>query len=425
MGQGTEASAHRFAVMDSRRAYARVRLTDHTFLPTSECTLPRLKLQAEYQSLLGALHEVYGCSSPDSSKALDAYSGARELLQEHYSEEDSLQPSPEDALDYLLGAAIDRFGYSARDVFSAVFDYDDITLRHMRAFNGVTYQKLYSTVLAIYANQNAEDKTSHEILAMSPVYRGPFKSVLWDVYFKSEWVSRSVARKLAQEEESEIRRGIRKFRNISEARGLARQLHEPLAHRKIANVTGGIWPLINMKSNGADSPHLALVQDPFVLVDVQFIKVQRKIVKFRSITELSTRLENNSYYIPIDPNFSLFDSFIIELEDRSRSAILWVLQMITSHKHEGSAKGYQNIREIIAILKDKLREDRPPKKIKMATGQAIPEPLVQVRYLLVIPRYESEYESQDLQWDFPKGWNQNYKNHDHRGKVYCLEVPVT
>ena len=110
-----------------------------------------------------------------------------------------------------------------------------------------------------------------------------------------------------------------------------------------------------MKCNGADSPHFALFRDPPVPDDVRFIKVQRKVVKFKSMANLSTCLENDSYYIPIDLNFPLFDAFTIELDNGNKSAILWVLQMITSQKHRGSAKGYQNIREIIAVLKDQLR----------------------------------------------------------------------
>jgi hypothetical protein len=175
-----------------------------------------------------------------------------------------------------------------------------------------------------------------------------------------------------------------------------------------------------MNSNGADPPHFTLVRDPPVPNNQRFIKVERKIVRLQSITNLSSCLENKSYYVPDDPNFPLFDAFTIELDRAKKSAILWVLQMTMSRKHGGSAKGYQKIREIIAILKNELREDPPLKKSKTAAGQAAP--LVQVRYLLVVPKDEAQ--SQNLQWDFPKGWSQNWKRNDHRGEVYCLEVPL-
>ena len=141
--------------MDSQRAYTRVSLTDHTFLSTSECTLPRLKYQAEYQPLLDALHKVYRSSSPNTSDPLDVYPGARELFEERYSEEDTVQPSPKDALDYLLTAAIDCFGYSARDVFFGIFDYDNMTWYHRDAFN-ITYTQLHTAVLALSTDQNVD-----------------------------------------------------------------------------------------------------------------------------------------------------------------------------------------------------------------------------------------------------------------------------
>lgn len=191
---------------------------------------------------------------------------------------------------------------------------------------------------------------------------------------------------------------------------------EPFAHRYITNATRDFL-LFNMNSNGADPPHFTLVRDPPVPNNEQFIKVKRKIVKLQSITNLSSCLENKSY----DPDFPLFDAFTIELDRAKKSAILWILQMTTSRKHGGSAKGYQKIREIIAILKDELGENPPLKKSKTAAGQGAP--LVQVRYLLVISKDDPL--SQNLQWDFPKGWSQNWKENDHRGKVYCLEVPLT
>ena len=80
--------------------------------------------------------------------------------------------------------------------------------------------------------------------------------------------------------------------------------------------------------------------------------------------------------------------------------------------------GYCKIREIIAILKNNLRAVPPAKKRKTTHEQATPTPLVQVRYLLVVP--EDEDESQNFQWQFPKGQRNN-----HGGEVYCLSVPLT
>ena len=402
--------------MDSRRARARVSLTDNAFLSASERTLPRLQLQDQYYSLSATLSKVYRSSSPNPSDLLDFYPGARALLEEHYREEDSVQPSPEDALNYLLDAAIDRFGYSAGDVFGAVFSYTSMTQHHEMAFN-IKYEDLYAAVYSL--SKHVSDFVSNRILALSPVDKGPFLNVRWKVNFKSGWVGKSVMGNLGEAEDDEIRRQIRIFRNIPEAGAMVGWLLEPLAHRYITHGKND-FVLFNMKSNGADPPHFTLVRDPPVPNNERFTKVNRKIVRLQSITNLSSCLENKSYYVPDDPNFPLFDPFTIELDRAKKSAILWVLQMTTSRMHGGSAKGYQKIREIVTILKNELREDPPLKKSKTAAGQAAP--LVQVRYLLVVPKDEPR--SQNLQWDFPKGWSQNVMGNDHRGKVYCLEVPL-
>ena len=185
--------------MDPRRARERVRLTDHPFMSTSECTLPRLQLQRSYRPLLDALRKVYGSpSSPNLSDPLSLYPGARSLLEERYSEEGIAAPSPEDALDYLLDAAIDRFGYSARDVFSGVFNYLDTTKRHKDAFD-LNYQDLRNAVSALSNNRHASHSISHRILALSPVDEGPLMRISWNVDIKSDWVSRNIFQRLHQQ----------------------------------------------------------------------------------------------------------------------------------------------------------------------------------------------------------------------------------
>ncbi|KAF8816574.1 hypothetical protein BYT27DRAFT_7207275 [Phlegmacium glaucopus] len=115
-------------------------------------------------------------------------------------------------------------------------------------------------------------------------------------------------------------------------------------------------------------------------------------------------------------NFPLFDAFTIELNYTKKSTILWVLQVTMSQKHGGSAMGYQKIHEIIAILKDELQEDPPLKKSKTADGQATTTPLMQVHHLLIVLKDESQ--SQDLQWQFLKGWSHNQKKHDHSASLW-------
>ena len=389
------------------------------FCPRLSTHLPRISYQKRYQSLLKALREGYLSPAQNEKDPLHPFPGARAVLQE--GEEDGVLSSPEDALGYLLEAAIERFGYSARDVFNAIFDYNSSIRRHQQAFS-IKYTDFQDAVCALWINQSADHSISHRILALWPVHSAPFERVRWEVKFKSNWVGKSVFQQLGAVENDALWRQICFLQGIPEAGQLAGQFLEPLAHRSIANSTGGFWPLINMAPNNADSPLFTVLRNSSIPVsdDVQFPKIKREIVKFQSIADLS--MKNNVYYIPADPNFPLFDSFTIVLDHSKKSAVLWVLQMTKSRLHGGSARGYLKIRNIIANLKSQLGGDPPPKKTtKVAAGQISSIPHVRVCYLLVIPK--GDYESR-TSWDFPEGWNEDCVRHDHCGNVYCLEVPV-
>ena len=182
--------------MDLRRACARVRLTVHTFLSASECTQSRLQYQRQYHSLLDALYKVYRSSSLNPSDPLEAFPGARALLEEYYSEEDTEQPSPEVALDDLLDAAIYCFGYSAHDVFSGVFNHSEMARRHENTFD-ITYAELQAAVST--RNRSARNPIFHQILALCPVDQGPLVPVRWNVDFKSDWVAKRVIQEVVKQ----------------------------------------------------------------------------------------------------------------------------------------------------------------------------------------------------------------------------------
>ena len=174
--------------------------------------------------------------------------------------------------------AIDRFGYSARDLFGAIFHYTEMTRRHESAFD-LEFADLEKAVSALAKNRSDGHSISYRLLALCPVDQGPLVLIRWSVDFKSDWITKNVIRYLDEGEDIAIRRQIRFFRHIPEARGLAGRLLKSLVHRYIASATGGFWPLTNMKSNDADPPQFTLDRDSPVPDDVQFIKVERRIVK--------------------------------------------------------------------------------------------------------------------------------------------------
>ncbi|CAA7259059.1 unnamed protein product [Cyclocybe aegerita] len=378
-----------------------------------------LRHQEQYGSLLVALQKVYGGPSQYQRDPLRPFPGIRTLLEEF--KEEGVSSSPEDALDYILEAAIDRFGYSARDVFRAVFDYDGTTEDHKTAFS-TEYTVLQKAVDALSHNKSAIPDISNRILVLIPVRRGPLMRPGWIVDFKSDWVARSMIAQLDAAEDAVIRQQIHLFRRVPEAVGMAGRFFEPLAHRYIANTSeDDPWPLISVVLNNSDPPQFSVDPDTCVPGDVQFAKVKREVFRFQSIDDLSGNLKNNTYYIPRDPTFPLFDAFTVDL-DHSKTAVLWILQITTSRLHGGSSLGYRKVRRIIASLKNQLREGMPPAKtMKVAAGQSVATPLVKVNYLLVIPKGD---DFQKVCWQFPKGWSENCRRNDHRGNVYCLKISL-
>ena len=126
---------------------------------------------------------------------------------------------------------------------------------------------------------------------------------------------------------------------------------------------------------------------------------------------MSNDLKHRTYSIPLKADFPLLDAFTVDINYLNMTAILWVIQITTSRSYGGSALGYEKIRRIIAKLKAQLWE----KKQKTDTGQSESHPSVEVRFLLVIRKGHST----NLQWVFQR----DYIRNDHRGDVYCLELP--
>ena len=103
----------------------------------------------------------------------------------------------EEALDCLLDVAIERFGYAARDVFRAVFNFNSATECSRDAFN-LSFQQLTETVASLAENGAVNFELSNRIVAISPVYSGlnPFEMVDWKVAFNSDWVATEIMKKL-------------------------------------------------------------------------------------------------------------------------------------------------------------------------------------------------------------------------------------
>ena len=103
----------------------------------------------------------------------------------------------EEALDYLLDVAIERFGYSACDVFRAVFDFDSTTTTFRRNSFNISFEQLNDIVASLVIGA-VNFELSNPIVAISPVYSAsnPLGDVDWKVAFNSGWVATEVMKKL-------------------------------------------------------------------------------------------------------------------------------------------------------------------------------------------------------------------------------------
>lgn len=281
-------------------------------------------------------------------------------------------------------------------MFYAVFNYKSITREHESAFE-IEYEDLVTAVSALTSHEISDNavNVSNWIVALFPEQKLPFSNVEWSVDFKSKWVAKSVLRRLEPGADLEVRQYMEFLRRVPEAKSLAGAFFEPIAHRTIAETIAEASARDSWTLGSPNSPHFLEPEPTFristVSLDVQLPKFNRETVELRSIADLSTTLENDRYYIPKDPGFPLFDSFIVDLDYSHKSAILWVLQVSTSQPHGGSAQGYREIRTIVRTLKEELGDHPPPRKAPKLTDTS--RARVVVRYLLVVPKGDT----QDLQ----------------------------
>ena len=182
-----------------------------------------MKHQKDYEVLRVALHNFYSVDQGQGDP-LAGFRSVRALLKERekrgeaedalmiYDDEEEeeeghkqrmmeigakVEEKVEEALDYLLDVAIERFGYSACDVFRAVFDFDSTTTTFRRNSFNISFEQLNDIVASLVIGA-VNFELSNPIVAISPVYSAsnPLGDVDWKVAFNSGWVATEVMKKL-------------------------------------------------------------------------------------------------------------------------------------------------------------------------------------------------------------------------------------
>jgi len=372
------------------------------------------------EALARAYPEVTSALPPDDHELQGDFPDVGRLFHEHgfnpvtsvHGLDLPVNSPSENALLWLLKMAIEHFGFVPRDAYAAVFDFRTVKKLHEDAF-GVGFEKL-ENIIATLTDQNYAEKSSHRIICIHPAKEDDVgrSQLKW----KSRWVAMRIAERLQETEDTVIRQKISYFRELPQTRGLAGLYFEIFAHRSFVRSVDGEWPLTDMDSNNVEPP--TFTENPSSPITVCFPQVRRKLHKF---FQLPTEFESGKYYQPRSPTFPLFDAFVVDFDYSCHTAVLWVLQMTMSREHRGSMIGYQNVRAIVSSVKKQLKSWVPTNL--SARDQVETKLVVVVRYVLVTAQVESGEKL--LTWSFPKGWSKTYVMHNHRGKVYCLGIPLS
>jgi len=201
----------------------------------------RLRYQKRYQDLLDALAEAYpGGSSPprrSPQDALQCFPGIYELFAQYHFDPTSANldlpvgsPS-ENALAWLLNMAIEHFGFVARDVFAAVFDFQAVELLHEDAFK-VGFNNLADSVVDLVAGDRRHvNNTRHYIISMHPPDSSDIRNTSYQLRWKSDWVLMKVTKTLHLTKDTEIQQKISDFQGLLQSRDLAGIFIEELARR--------------------------------------------------------------------------------------------------------------------------------------------------------------------------------------------------
>ena len=304
------------------------------------------------------------------------------------------------ALEVLVSNAIEEFGFAARDVYGGVFKLPKTQARHVAEINSVSYSKLRDLVEA-FSRERGLDTFSHHVVAVKPHYR-TLDDDRWEIHFKSTRIARRVMELMRFKEDDRIRDMYTLFREIPESSSLAGLFFELIAHR----VLSGKWiQPIPMLTKGGNPPTFSTHGTP-LSPSTSPRDCAKAIVRLDFLRDLnSVTSSSDQYYVPTSPTNPLFDSFTIDINTDSRTAVISVFQITISPRNGGSSQGYLLIRNIM-------------KHVRKLLGLPSRGPGIEVSYFLVCPDDRSHYE-----WNMPVDWNKNTVVNNHRGNAYCVRIP--
>jgi len=321
----------------------------------------------------------------------------------------------DNALETLVDNATEEFGFAPRDVYSGVVELRRTRRRHAATMKKLNYSML-KTLTEAFSDKLDPNGFTHRVVAIFPVGfldDDGFADDVWEINFKSNRITREIVELMRLEEDKHLREMYDLFRKIPESSALAGWVFEAIVHRTLSGGRQSELEPIPMVSNRCHPPLFStdpssLPSTPGTsLLSPAPLHARTRAVRLVNFTHESSNvmlgnvtLENDIYYVPITANNPLFDSFTIDHNLDRGTVVIYFFQITTSSTHGGSAKGYPNIRKIMARVHGLLNE-----KDLNAT--------VKVAYFLVCPDDRSK-----RQWQMPVGWGDGVA-----GDAFCICIP--
>ena len=331
--------------------------------------------------------------------------------------EGQIQAAIDEVFEILVRNATEEVGFAPRDVYRYIFFNDLAKESHESKARGLTYAQLQA-ILHAFNSGGELDETSHLIVAMRPCELG-VHSTKWEIGFKSNRIAKIVATTMRLTECKRLQETYDFLHRIPSTSAMAGRFFEAFAHRMLSTP----WKA----SESPPQPTLMTHDDINSLTFSTGSSLQppsyppipppirpsaRDVVDVDLPSDLSpVTLSEDRYYIPIEPNNPLFDSFTIDYYPDHRTVVLSVFQMTTSQKHGESGKGYSYIQRIMGHISELL-------------GGKGSNTTVKATYFLVCPSGKSENH-----WTMPLGWqtkitgNYGTEKNAHVGDVFCIRFP--
>ena len=405
---------------------------DRGLLLTALCLCRSLRLYPYYDEFLEVLKLSFSSPKPPPFGLGWAIDDARKVLQEAREEEENedldetgggsrtLNPmdDTEKALKILVCNAVEEFGFIPCDVYNSILGVCDLKDQHSNTVNKLDFDQLKGIITSFSEDCGLRFKYSHRVIVVYPLPpRDQAASDRWAIDFKSIRIARKVMESMSLRERERIREIYGFFHGHQQSSTMAGWIFKVIVHRLFSSGwKSGTGPQpIHMGSRGPYDSPLFSTHPPSSTHDTPSSPLHSEarsvtLVDF-ALRELSdVTLDSGKYYIPSAANHPLFDSFTIHVmpptPQNPATGIISIFRMTIAKSHQGSDKGYSHIRKIMACVRGLLEKEYS-------------NPAVKVVYFLVCPHDQSE-----RQWRMPTGWNKSVQKNNHRGKCFCIRIPI-